>query len=456
MKAASWVGLAAGLALVCGCGGSDDDPSRPAPADEPAPGGTVLGEQAGGRLRIGATSRFDLALGRPLAVRAGAGAGGSLQVSLRDRTGRAALAPAVTLPAGRTARLRVPVGATAARLAAGCEPLRLTVTVTARGETIERAGARIPAEAPGCARFFNPRSVWNRRLPADAEPDRRSETLVAELRRQVEDGYAKRFPPTINTARYSTPVYTVPAGQRRVPVELTRGQDYGAALGKVLAAGVPIPDRAVPAAGGDAHLVVWQPATDTMWELWTARRENGRWRAGWGGRMEKVSANPGYFRDPWGVHPGATASSLPLAGGLVTLRDLARGRIDHALGMAIPSTRSAVWSRPAQRTDGPARRTDAVPMGARFRLDPAVDVEALEGPPLTRMLARAAQEYGIYVRDTSPVVTLYGEDPTPTGQNPWARALAPSPSAVLRAFPWDRLALMPMDLRTYGDKRPRE
>jgi hypothetical protein len=68
------------------------------------------------------------------------------------------------------------------------------------------------------------------------------------------------------------------------------------------------------------------------------------------------------------------------------------------------------------------------------------------------MLARAAQRYGILVRDTSAVVTLYAEDPTPTGGNPWAEAIKPSAAGVLRAFPWDRLQVMRMDLRTYGNK----
>jgi hypothetical protein len=321
-----------------------------------------------------------------------------------------------------------------------------------RGRTVARRAVELRGTAPDCDRFFGRAAVWNQPLPADAPIDPQSDAFVADLRRQVQAGFDKNFPPTINTTSYSAPVYTVPAGQRRVPVRLTRGQDYGHALQKALNEGVPIPADAQPAKGGDAHLVVWQPSTDTMWELWTAKQVGGEWQAGWGGRLEDVSESKGYFSDPWGVHPGATATSLPLAGGLITLRDLRRGEIDHALAMALPSSRHGVWALPAQRSDGNARRPDAIPQGARFRLDPGLDIESLDLPPFTAMLARAAQRYGILVRDTSAVVTLYAEDPTPTGGNPWAEAIKPSAAGVLRAFPWDRLQVMRMDLRTYGNK----
>ncbi len=68
------------------------------------------------------------------------------------------------------------------------------------------------------------------------------------------------------------------------------------------------------------------------------------------------------------------------------------------------------------------------------------------------MLARAAQRYGIYVRDTSPVVTLYAQDPSNLGRNPWPAAMKPSAAAVLQAFPWDRLQVMPMRLFSYSGK----
>jgi hypothetical protein len=459
--AAALAALATAAALAaCSDDGSAPEPragGTPAPEPEGDAGG-VLAQRAAsdkGRMRVGPTSRFDVASGTevPVRVRAPRG-GGRLTATLTagDR-GPLRLARPVRLGRAGGRRLEVPVRAAARRALDGCAPARLAVELRdRRRRAVARRTIDLRGTAPQCDRFFGTAAVWNQPLPADAPVDPLSGALVEDLRRQVQAGFDKRFPPTINTTSYSTPVYTVPADQRRVPVQLTRGQDYGQSLQEVLDEGVPIPDGARPAAGGDAHIVVWQPATDTMWELWTAKQVDGGWQAGWGGRLEDVSRSKGYFSDPWGIHPGATASSLPLAGGLITLRDLQRGEIDHALAMAVPASRYGVWAAPAQRTDGDARRGDAIPQGARFRLDPGLDVDALDLPPFTAMLARAAQRYGIIVRDTSAVVTLYGEDPTPLGENPWAQALKPSASQLLRAFPWDRLQVMQMDLRTYGNK----
>ena len=116
-------------------------------------------------------------------------------------------------------------------------------------------------------------------------------------------------------------------------------------------------------------MVVWQPSTDTMWEFWRARQV-GRLARALGrphdGRLEE----PGYFTDPnprW----GATATSLPLLGGLMRLDELEAGRIDHALAFALPESRADAFSWPAQRTDGNSNHLNAIPEGARFRLDPS-------------------------------------------------------------------------------------
>jgi hypothetical protein len=280
------------------------------------------------------------------------------------------------------------------------------------------------------SRPFAARSIWNAALRADAPLDRASRALVADLRRQVASA-----PPWINTTAFSTPVYRVPRDQPRVQVKLdTSFEPLQRAWDRV-----PIPANARPADGSDKHLVVWQPSTDTMWEFWLLRRTDGRWHARWGGRMTQVSQSAGYYANAerdW----GATATSLPLLGGLITLDDLRRGRIDHALALAVPQARRASWTWPAQRTDGWGTRPNAVPEGTRFRLDAKLDVDAMNLPPLVRMIAKAAQRYGMVVRDQSGVVVLYGEDPTPTHSDLWTKWFGGQyPSALMQKFPWERL-----------------
>lgn len=85
--------------------------------------------------------------------------------------------------------------------------------------------------------------------------------------------------------------------------------------------------------------MVWQPSTDTLWEFWQLRRDRDGWQASWGGRMDRVSSASGAYAPPH-ANWGATASSLALAGGVITPGELRRGRIDHALAIAIPRTRA--------------------------------------------------------------------------------------------------------------------
>lgn len=65
-------------------------------------------------------------------------------------------------------------------------------------------------------------------------------------------------------------------------------------------------------------------------------------------------------------------------------------------------------------------------------------------------MARAAQRYGIVVRDQSGVVVFYGEDPTPTGSNPYAGSAGyfggEYPHRLLARFPWEQLKALPTQL----------
>lgn len=308
------------------------------------------------------------------------------------------------------------------------------------------------AAVPACARaqstrpFFAPDSFWNASLPWNAPLDARSRELVAELRRQV-SGYGS----TINTTRYSSPIYTVPWNQPKVRVRL---DVTNAPLLAGAFAAVPLPAGARPAAGTDGNLVVWQPATDTMWEFWRLRKEADGWHAAYGGRHSHVMQSPGHYRDLWSATGalyerkfwGATATSLPRAGGLMRIAELEAGVIRHGLAVAIPEARKGVWSLPAQRTDGTVDSPRAIPEGARFRLDPRVDLSKLDLPPFTRMMAEAAQRYGIVVQNEAGAVAFYAEDPR--GTDPYPRLFGDRrPYQLMRAFPWQYLQALKLELR---------
>jgi hypothetical protein len=316
--------------------------------------------------------------------------------------------------------------------------------------TAARRATAMAAHIPR-GRLFARDSVWNRTLPATGTLDVNSWTLVHALVAEVARERAAGIGPWISLSGTTT-LYRVPNGQPRVRVGLddpsTRG---GRALGRAFRA-VPIPPKAKPASGPDAHMTIWQPGTDRLWELYRARHDT-RWRARWGGAIRRVSKSPGYYdRSAWRgatSNWGATATSLPVVAGTILLDDLEKGRIRHALALNVPAARAGVFAWPAQRTDGNGAAT-TLPEGAQLRLDPTLDVKSLKLPKFTEMIALAAQRHGLVVRDqTGHALSLFVENPAPHHRNAYRRlSKGQTPQQLLERFPWDRLQVLQMNLCT--------
>jgi hypothetical protein len=267
----------------------------------------------------------------------------------------------------------------------------------------------------------------------------------------------------INYDAYAPMLYTVPAGQRRVPVLLHAGDSD---LKAALLDGVPIPPEARPAGGSDGQLVIYQPSTDTMWEFWRARKDiTGSWHASWGGVIPDVSQNPGHYEDVVNASGGyverhswgGPSSSIPNLPGLLTADQLRSGVIGHALVFSTWANHPGEWVYPAQRTDGRCRgalgeHCAGIPQGARFRLDPDFAVDGLANP-IVRMIAQAVQDYGMVLNNTTGSgLSFYAEgwrghpesgDPYygPGGlfeSDPAQRAT----TRFMREFPWEHLQML--------------
>jgi hypothetical protein len=301
------------------------------------------------------------------------------------------------------------------------------------------------------ARFFSSASFWNTPVPVGAPVASDSEAVVGALVAKVEGEMAAKTGPSINTTKYSVPIYTVPAAQP--PVEVRLETAYKANALREAFTAVPLPPNAQPAVGGDHHLVVWQPSTDRLWEFWGLEQSSTGWHAGWGGAVASVSTNSGsYDETAW---PGATttwgasASSLSIAGGVITFDDLESGRIDHALTMSVSEVRSETFYYPAHRTDGRSANPLSLPEGAHLRLDPNLDLSSLHLPQLTLEIAEAAQKYGIFVRDKAGNVAFNAQDPVTLGYNPYTGPEGffegSYPRQLLSAFPWRSLELLVPD-----------
>jgi hypothetical protein len=277
--------------------------------------------------------------------------------------------------------------------------------------------ASVPGK-PVLGRLFAPSSVWNAAVPADARLDPTSSRLVANLSRMAATEVAAGTGPFVQTDSYSTPVYVVGRFQRPVRVAIDTDQNslwVDSLQGASNA--VPIPTDARPAAGTDSQFTIYQPSTDRLWEYWDVRRERDGWHARWGGAIDHVSTSPGYYSPsswPGALSAwGASATSLPLVAGTMTLAELRAGEIDHALAMTVPDARAGVAAWPAQRSDGTGTAAD-LPEGAHLRLDPKLNIVAMHLPKIVEMMALAAQRYGIIVRDESHGdIGFFGEDPSP-------------------------------------------
>jgi hypothetical protein len=312
-------------------------------------------------------------------------------------------------------------------------------------------------------------SFRNQPLADSAPLDPNSTSIVADLTKQKEVGYGTY---TL-TNQYSVPVYIVPADQPKVDV----WSPHWDVQQQVTQA--PIPPNARPAdpkadnlvdddsdgttdepdEAGDMNLLVYQPATDTIWEFWQLRRRTPQpsppsWETEWGGRMDNVSQSPGYFTEhnPPYYSFGASASRISMLAGLQRIAELQRGEIDHAVDMCLPNIKKNFWVWPAQFTDrpggelaDPATAGNPIPEGTRFRLPTSLNVDSLGLPPYTRTLAKAIQRYGLVVRDKGANACFYAEDPKPSNSDPYAAifgGLYPNNDDLFADFPWDQLQVV--------------
>jgi hypothetical protein len=355
------------------------------------------------------------------------------------RRGVAAVRPTTILALGALLALSACAGSGPSHDAA-----RNAAPSTARAEQTTTTTAA--AGPPAAVRVFAASSPWYQPVPVDQPAGPEGFTYGQEIAAEISRGYGHA---SFNTHKYSPVVYRVDAGAPTVPVGMWNCQDKPQLDDGLLEqfSAVPVPADAIIPPDSDAHVAIWQPATDTVWEMWRARRVADRWEACWGGRLEHASQSVGTFDFPY----GPTASGVSLLAGLVTLDDLRSGSIDHAVAIAVGSVRAGAVSWPANRTDGKSGAPNALPAGQRLRLDPSVDVASLPLTPIGRMVATALQRYGAIVRDTSVgSVSIYAQYPDPSltggGPDPYVAFFGGQPKwAQLDGIPWDRLEALPSD-----------
>ena len=372
--------------------------------------------------------------------------------------------------------------------------LLIAVTLVAIFFHIASASAGVTTPPTGFQPFA-PDSPVNQQLRDDAPIHARSAEWVNWMVNDPTNGVGSPgHVGYFNASGCNMPTYWATTSTPKVQVKLdpNRYQDQS-----FIAAWKQVPyDEAnmPPANCSDGNIAVLQQQSDgtvTEWEFWKLRR--GTWAcaagttcavgssANWqftpsstgdlyaahGGVTQNVEKDRG-FASPqqWVGNPSdpiftarkaawnmnVTATGMNVTAGVVTPEDVANADIDHMVGLAVPDALAGKFLWPAQRYDGGLTETATrkpLPEGATLRIPASFDLEAWltahNSPPLVKYVARAAQKYGIFVRDrTWSSWSFYGQQ-VPDGQtNPYSAAMDGQTyfEAFTSKFPWAELKVL--------------
>jgi hypothetical protein len=319
--------------------------------------------------------------------------------------------------------------------------------VTDSGSTHD-VGAPLDASAPACGVPFSASGPWCYKLPASTPMASNSAAVVANIQSDIQNNYGTF---SINTDTFSAPLYTVEAGAPTSNWTFDDCQNKGSLPASFAPAlmNVPTLPGMVSSMGTDHEISLYDPTEDKDWEFWVATQADasGQWSACWGGVITNVSTNLGQF--PAGL--GATASGLPLLAYVIRIAELQSGLIQHAINIETVRTQATNYSWPANRTDGNTADADILMEGQRMRLDPTFDVTTLPHPA-ERTIAKAMQDYGIILTDTSGAVVVQAEDDRPymtahdTTTSPYTAIFDGTPAySVLADIPLSRLQVLPQN-----------
>ncbi|HEY3337221.1 MAG TPA: LamG domain-containing protein [Propionicimonas sp.] len=307
---------------------------------------------------------------------------------------------------------------------------------------------------PYPARVFAATSPLYQKLPAatPAAPD--STQLIASLNAQAHKYYGtptdanvnintNRFSPALYVANNSDPVFDITGWNCQ-----RKWDGWDTDLNRQLR-NIHVPADLQPDQSTDGSVSIYNVDTHELVELWKARKTDGRWQACWGGRIARTDQSRGTFGNYYGV----SASGLALWGLTIRQQELLDGHINHVINLAIPLTKRNTISWPANRTDGNSPGTQLA-VGQMLRLPASLDLSKLKLSPAARTVARAAQEYGVVISDTSGSVAFAAENPIALAHNAYSTIFRDRwPFLEMTGikgrgevpFPLDKLVALPLD-----------
>ncbi len=258
------------------------------------------------------------------------------------------------------------------------------------GGSTASGGPPTPGQSPlvaGCA-VFPADNPWNRDVSADPV-DPASDTYIRSI------GAGRNLHPDFGSdPSYGIPWTTVPGSQPRVPMEFDYADESDPGP-------YPFPPDAPIEAGGDAHVLVLERDSCTLYETFDSHYLGPGWHCGSGAvfNLRSNALRP----DGW---TSADAAGLPILPGLVRRDEVQSGEIRHALRFTTRRTRRA-YVHPATHFASDDDDPSLPPMGTRVRLRASFDVSGYRGN--AKVILTALERYGMFVADNGSDWFITGE-----------------------------------------------
>ena len=312
--------------------------------------------------------------------------------------------------------------------------LRLVIAFALGAALVVAAGLGA-TRASRVDRLYSDDSPFNQTIAEGAPVDPKSAHMIGSL---VRAGRKQGF--LIALKRWTTPVYYADDTTPRYRVKMTAKWAPANWF-----EGVPIPDGAMPDPAGDGHMVIIDKDSGCEFDFWRAKKVGASWEASWGNSLR--TDGDGVF--PKGL--SARGSGFAVPAGMIFPDELIAGRIDHALEFSYNYPKRGGPVHPATESDGHSGRSDAIPEGARLRLDPDLDLDALGLTRYERIIAEAAQRYGMILADNGGGVELQAVHPMSYDDDVYAGVLPDRRYVYLNNIPLDRFEVLKLPPQTDPD-----
>ncbi|MDO5681547.1 MAG: hypothetical protein Q4G46_01790 [Propionibacteriaceae bacterium] len=306
---------------------------------------------------------------------------------------------------------------------------------------------------------FREDSPFYQKLPDDTPKANNSDQLKAAFKRQAEQYYGSpgepnigvnysEFAPALYISRNSDPVFDIKMWNCQEKTD----PNWAAEVSEMLK-GVHIPADMIPDQSSDGSVSIYNEDTGVVVDMWQTRKNpQGQWEACWGGKIDNAKESIGTFPDGY----GASASGLSQLAYTIRHQEMVNGEINHIIAVGLPEITAwpaANW--PANRTDGSYTGV-AITMGQIMRLPADLDIDAMKLSPAARTIAKAAQDYGIMLTETSGSVSIGAENYISLQSNSYEEVfrgrwpnleMAGDPARGEVPFPVDQLEFLPLGYR---------